>query len=193
MLCDALADSIRERLFGHEFAPCVPLDKAALAARYGTGRLALAAALARLARDRLLMVREDGEYCVAEYCRADIEDVLEALERIRFFMLRRSLSATIAQELEKDAVTGSPYWGLSGFVVTRAFALPARSLYGQLRLGVGPGLAAIEAQCANECHDALRRVVASGEVGQIEACCAETAQMFRQRVLALFDEACRRA
>ena len=96
MLCDALADSIRERLFGGEFALRVPLDEAALAAHYGAGRLPVKAALEQLARDRLLTARAECGYCVAESCRADIEDILTLLEHIRCFMLRRPVSPSSA-------------------------------------------------------------------------------------------------
>lgn len=189
MLCDALADSICERLFGHEFAPRAPLDEAALAARYGTPRLALVAALEQLARDRLLTARTEGGYCAAGYCLADIEDILALLERIRLFMARRQALQTGSAD---EIVAASPYWGVAGLAVERSFTVAARSLYEQLRMGIGPELAALEAQCAKACGDDLARAVASGEIGPVEDVCAESARMFRQRILAAFDGVCAR-
>jgi hypothetical protein len=187
MLCDALADSIRERLFGGEFAPRVPLDEAALAAHYGTGRLPLKAALEQLVRDCLLTARAQGGYCVAEYCRADIEDILTLLEHIRCSVSRRQVSPPGGLPGAAGfVVAASPYWGDSGLVVELPFAVAARSLYEQLRLGVGPALAAIEAQCAQTRGPVPAR---AGESGQIEDFRAESARMFRQQVLAAFDAA----
>ncbi|MDR2678512.1 MAG: GntR family transcriptional regulator [Zoogloeaceae bacterium] len=190
MLCDALADSIRERLFEHVFTPRVPLDESALTAHYRTGRQALTAALEQLVHERLLTVREDGGYCVAEYCRADIEDILAALEQLRCSMLRRQTNGVSSASGAEAVVAASPYWGSAGFVVAHPFTTAARSLYAQLRVGIGPELAAIEAQCADEGHAALKRATASGKPEHIESCCAETAQVFRQRVLTAFDGLC---
>ncbi|MDR1647141.1 MAG: GntR family transcriptional regulator [Zoogloeaceae bacterium] len=191
-LCDALADSIRERLFGHVFAPRVPLDETALAAHYRTGRLTLTAALNQLVRDRLLTVRKDGGYCVAEYSRADIEDLLTLLEQLRVSALRRLAAQAGDASGAGETVAASPYWGTGGFVVAQPFAAAARNFYAQLRVGIGPELAAVEAQCADEYREALKRATASGVSEPIESCCAETAQVFRQRVLATFDTLCAR-
>ncbi|MDR0717979.1 MAG: GntR family transcriptional regulator [Azoarcus sp.] len=190
MLCDALADSIRERLFRHEFAPRFPLDKAALAAHYRTERQTLTAALERLARERLLTAQADGGYCAAEYERADIEDILALLECIRFFMLRRHASrADAASGAAGEAVSASPYWGPAGLLARRPFAVAARNLYEQLRLGIGPEFAAIEARCAQACADDLARAAAHGEYERIGDFCAKSAGQFRQLILAAFDDA----
>ncbi|MDR2261051.1 MAG: GntR family transcriptional regulator [Azoarcus sp.] len=190
LLCDALADSIRERLFRHEFAPRLPLDKAALTAHYGTERQTLTAALARLAREHLLTAQADGGYCVAGYERADIEDILALLECIRFSMLRRHASWTdAAPGVAGETVSASPYWGPAGLLARGPFAVAARNLYEHLRSGIGAEFAAIEARCAQACADDLARAAAHGEHERIGGLCAKSAGQFRQLILAAFDDA----
>jgi DNA-binding GntR family transcriptional regulator len=186
MLCDALADSIRARLFEHEFAPGDILDENRLAASYGAGRLALTKALQQLARERLLVTREQA-YCVARYCRGDIEAILAALEQLRLLMAPHGL---LQKGDAQGLIAASPYWGVSGFVVARPFVVAARSLYHQLRASIGPALAKIEAACA-QAHDqnALIAAIANGENEALEHFCKETAHLFRQQVLRVFDAA----
>ncbi|MDR2690084.1 MAG: GntR family transcriptional regulator [Azoarcus sp.] len=184
MLCDALADSIRDRLFGHEFAPRHPLDEAALAAHYRVGRLPLTEALRQLVRERLLTRERDG-YFVHEYCRADIETILDMLEHLRLFMMCRAAPTRLGTIPETRAsISASSYWGVAGFVVALPFAVAAQSLYNQLRVATGPELAAIETRCA--------QAMTVGETVPIASFCNATARTFRQQVLSAFDEACSR-
>ncbi|MDR1889223.1 MAG: GntR family transcriptional regulator [Zoogloeaceae bacterium] len=185
-LCDALADSIRERLFEHEFAPGDVLDAPPLAAYYGIRRSTLTEALRQLARERLLVAREQA-YRVAKYRRSDIEAILTALEQIRLLAIP---PASARNDEPHWRIAASPYWGDSGFVVTRPFVVAARNLYHQLRASIGPALAKIETACLHG-HDrnALAQAVANGERGPIENFYKETAQTFRQQVLNVFDVA----
>jgi hypothetical protein len=186
-LRDALADSIRARLFVHEFVPGVRLDEAALAKHYGVGHLPLGEALRQLNHERLL-IRRRG-YRVVEHCRAEVDDLLDILERIRCFELLRSARMRgVSSHFAPLSISSSPYWGIHGFMVTPPFFWAARSLHAQLHVSLGPALPEIEECCADGAYrDELAASVASGEAGRMETFCRETARAFRQRVLAAHD------
>ncbi|MDR3351548.1 MAG: GntR family transcriptional regulator [Zoogloeaceae bacterium] len=192
MLRDALSDSLRERLFAREFLPGAFLDEGALARQYGVERLPLAEALRLLARERLLLARgaRNRQYCVAEYRRNDLEDILDVLGRIRCRMLLRHTGFDARQaDVERlEVVAPSRYWGIAGFVVAPPFILAARSLYRQLRLAVGPALTEIENLCARACAEAMTKVVVCSDDFGSERFCEESARLFRERILDGFDD-----
>ncbi|MDR2165795.1 MAG: GntR family transcriptional regulator [Zoogloeaceae bacterium] len=188
-LRDALADSVRDRLFAHEFAPGALLDIAALTARYGVGRLSLTGALRQLAREHLLVARADG-YSVSRLDVRDVECILDMLEHIRLsFLLRRDAWAcgVSGARMCVSSSSSCAYWGVSGFAVSPPFVRAVQNLYDQLRLYAGPALSAIETWCAHAFREALAEDIADGESreARIERCCAKTARQFRQAVLLL--------
>jgi DNA-binding GntR family transcriptional regulator len=190
MLSDALADSIRARLFAHEFPAEAPLDEAALTIHYGVGHLALAKALEQLADERLLFMRKEGGYRIARYCRADIENLLDVLEGVRLFTMLRCMGdargdcRAMAVDMPLES---RRYWGFFGFVVALPFAAATKSLYEQLRMGIGPALTQAEAFCAERQRESMAQAIASGESGSVENFCRESARLFRQHVLSAFD------
>ncbi|MDR0701781.1 MAG: GntR family transcriptional regulator [Azoarcus sp.] len=190
-LCGALADSLRERLFAHEFPFRAPLDETALTAHYGVGHLPVTEALQQLFFERLLVKREQGGYGIPEYLRADIENLLETLEGIRRLALRQheetARDARQATAVDMPAPS-RPCWGLSGLTVRRPFAVAAQNLYDQLRLGIGPALVEIEARCAERHGEAMARAIAERKSGEIEKVSQESARTFRQAALRAFGD-----
>jgi hypothetical protein len=139
-LCAALADSLRERLFAHEFPFYTPLDEAALTAHYGVGHLPVTEALRQLVLERLLAAHEQGGCGIPEYERANIENLLEMLEDLRRIALLRHKEEARKQCVAVDMPLPSrPYWGPSGLVVARPFVVTAQNLYDQLRRASGLG------------------------------------------------------
>lgn len=177
MVGDALADSIRARLFAHEFMPGDILNEQALTTHYGVGHLPLVEALQQLVRERLLSRIQTG-YAVITHARGDIERILQLLEYLRRFSL------VPFEDDTRERVALSVYWGLDGFVVARPFFLATRSLYHQLRIGVGPALSRIETVYADRAYcKTLHQLVDSGATERIESFAAETARDFQHRVL----------
>jgi hypothetical protein len=187
MLGDALADSIRARLFAHEFLPGDILDTEALAAHYGVGRQPLFSALDQLVRERLLTAAPEG-FGVAKFRQCDVEGILRVLEQMRQFSLRLpAFPCAETARTPQDAIAESVYWGMAGFCVERCLAVAARSLYAQLHTCLGPALPIIEAACADAAYrEALRQAKASGHDTYIEHFGQDTARAFRLRVLSAF-------
>ena len=190
-LCEALADSIRARLFAHEFPPGAPLDENALSACYGVGHLPVSKALERLALERLLAKRPQGGYDIFPLARVDLENLLDTLAKIRGLALlqRMKNGRNVGLVAVEMPLPSRPYWGPAGLAVARPFALAAQSLYNQLRLCIGPALSEIEADGAQRCGEAMTRAIASGAPETLEAFCRESARDFRQRALEVFDAA----
>ncbi|MDR3158631.1 MAG: GntR family transcriptional regulator [Zoogloeaceae bacterium] len=190
----ALADDIRARLFAHEFLFRAPLDETALAAQYGVGHLPLSQALENLAREQLLAARSQaqGGYEVPDHARAEIENLLDTLEKIRRFALSRhgeKENASLCLAAVEMPSASRPYRGPSGLEVARPFVIAAQSLHDQLRAGVGPALSGIEANCARRHRDAMQEALAGDDPETLDAFCRESARDFRQRVLDFFDDA----
>lgn len=190
-LYGALADSLRARLFAHEFLPGAPLDEAALTAHYGVGHLPVAQALESLARERLLKARRQGGYDLPVLARAEIETLLATLGEIRrlAFFRRMENERNICLAAVDMPVSSRPWWGPSGLLVAPPFAVAAQSLYDQLRLGIGPALAEIEADGARRRGETMTAAIERGIPETLEAFCRESAQDFRRRVLEAFDNA----
>ncbi|THF65448.1 GntR family transcriptional regulator [Pseudothauera nasutitermitis] len=82
-LYEAIADSLRERIFAHELPPGAALDEAALASGYGVSRTPVREAMKVLAHEGLVLIEPRRGCCVAEFSAADVRalfDVLELLE-----------------------------------------------------------------------------------------------------------------
>lgn len=90
MLYEALADSVRERIFAHELAPGEPIDELKLASAYGVSRTPLREALKVLASEGLVELRMRSGCFVARLDRRDLEQLLDLLDLIESFAVREA-------------------------------------------------------------------------------------------------------
>lgn len=133
MLYQALADSLRERIFKHELMPGEPLDECRLASSYGVSRTPLREALKVLASEGLVELRV-GQCCfVARLAPQDLVQIFDILELLEGFAVRQaSLSRTRVEagaDFYQDLIDASGNQYLPDLV---------ERLAGKLRLSFGP-------------------------------------------------------
>lgn len=86
-LYEAIADSLRERIYAHDLAPGTAIDEFALARTYGVSRTPVREALKVLVHEGLLEMRVHNGCNVAELTGNDIRELLELLELLEDYML----------------------------------------------------------------------------------------------------------
>ncbi|CAM5342931.1 hypothetical protein TMEC54S_01676 [Thauera mechernichensis] len=86
-LYEAIAHSLRERIFTHELAPGVALDEAALAQGYGVSRTPVREALKVLAHEGLVQLEPRRGCCVARLDTEDVDDLLAILDLLETHLL----------------------------------------------------------------------------------------------------------
>lgn len=84
-LFEAIADSLRERIFNHEFPPGCTLDECLLAKNLGVSRTPVREALKVLARDGLVTHRNLSGCSVAEFSLVELVELLKTLEHLERF------------------------------------------------------------------------------------------------------------
>lgn len=86
-LFEAIADSLRERIFNHELPPGYPLDECLLAKDLGVSRTPVREALKVLARDGLVTHRNLSGCAVAAFSPTELAELLQILEHLERFEL----------------------------------------------------------------------------------------------------------
>lgn len=92
-LYEAIADSIRERIFTHELAPGAALDEAALAQGYGVSRTPVREALKVLAHEGLVQLEPRRGCCVARLDAHDVDDLLTVLDLLEIHLIEERAGA----------------------------------------------------------------------------------------------------
>lgn len=89
-LYEAIADSVRERIFAHDLEPGSNIDEVALAQGYGVSRTPVREALKVLAHEGLVEMRVHNGCTVAELSPQDVIELLEMLELLEQHMLEHT-------------------------------------------------------------------------------------------------------
>jgi len=190
-LKNAIADSVCARIFEHEFKPGKRLDVSELANYYGVSQTSITEALRQLVRSMVLLIQGDNDYRVAEYDRADIEGILNALEVLNFQLSRQSTpDAAGKKENGKDqrknntddASRKMDYSSGCG-----PFIVAAENLHDHLHICLGPALTSIERDCRNRFAESLKKANQAGNLKLVKDICSERAGAFRQAVLEAYD------
>lgn len=100
-LFEAIADSLRERIFNHELPPGCPLDECLLAKDLGVSRTPVREALKVLARDGLVTHRNLSGCAVAEFSPTELAELLKTLEHLESFELEREGNPFTADAIER--------------------------------------------------------------------------------------------
>lgn len=89
-LYEGVAESLRARIFAHEFAPGSALDEAELARSYGVSRTPVREALKVLGREGLVAIEPRRGCCVAELSAADVSALLDVIEMLGLHAVREA-------------------------------------------------------------------------------------------------------
>ncbi len=95
-LYEGVAESVRARIFSHEFAPGCPLDEAELARSYGVSRTPVREALKVLGREGLVELEPRRGCCVAELSAHDVDSLLGLIEMLGQHAVREAARNGIA-------------------------------------------------------------------------------------------------
>lgn len=160
MLHEALADSLRERIFSHELAPGALLDEFKLASGYGVGRIPLREALKLLAGEGLVESRARQGCFVTRLNWSGVLQVLDLLDLLEGFAADEAARAT-------SCLSIAPREKLHVSLVKVAgnACLPdlAGRLIARLRLAFGPVFDGLEMQVSHDFHEALKCAIAAGD------------------------------
>lgn len=159
MLCEALANSVRERIFSHELKPGMPIDELLLASRYGVTRASLREALNALVGEELVEFR--GHYVVARLTQYDLGEIFEMLEMLENFAIRRAAIATVRIP-EGEGF----YRNLLNASQNRYLLDLVDRLFVKLRLALGQFLDAPEMQPSPAFQSALNGMIAEGAANE---------------------------
>lgn len=86
-LYEAIADSLRARIFAHELKPGAGLDEAALAHGYGVSRTPVREALKVLAHEGLVVIEPRRGCCVARLDAEDVDNLLAVLDLLESHLI----------------------------------------------------------------------------------------------------------
>lgn len=89
-LYESVAESLRTRIFAHEFVPGCPLDENELARSYGVSRTPVREALKVLGREGLVDIEPRRGCCVAELSAADVAGLLSVIAMLGLHAVREA-------------------------------------------------------------------------------------------------------
>ncbi|NTV10309.1 MAG: GntR family transcriptional regulator [Zoogloea sp.] len=184
-LYEGIADSLRERIFEHEFAPGTPMDEIALAAAYGVSRTPVREALKVLAHEGLLAMKVRQGCCVTELSRRDIEDLLDVLQRVEACTVRlaarragpvglASLAGATGEDFYRRLIEGCGNPHLENVV---------EGLVRRLRLGLGPAFMLINNRLFADHAQVIARAVSMADAERVASLAGELG--LRRRVMLL--------
>jgi DNA-binding GntR family transcriptional regulator len=100
-LFEAIAESLRERIFNHELPPGSTLDECLLAKDMGVSRTPVREALKVLIRDGLVTHRNLSGCRVAEFSPTELAELLKTLEHLESFELERGGNPFAADAIQR--------------------------------------------------------------------------------------------
>lgn len=100
-LFEAIADSLRERIFSHDLAPGCTLDESVLARELGVSRTPVREALKVLARDGLVIHRNLSGCSVAEFSPKELDALLTIMEHLERFALERDSNPFATETIQR--------------------------------------------------------------------------------------------
>ncbi|SMB31501.1 putative Transcriptional regulator [Sterolibacterium denitrificans] len=164
MLYEALADSLRKRIFSHELAPGAPLDEFKLASGYGVSRAPLREALKVLAGEGLVESRARQGCFVTRLSWSNVLQLLDLLDLLEDFAADEAARAKSCLSIDTREKLHASLVKVAGNA-----CLPdlADRLIARLRLAFGPVFDSPEMQASHDFHEALKSAIAAGD-------CAET-------------------
>ncbi|MFC5769638.1 GntR family transcriptional regulator [Thauera sinica] len=162
-LFQAIADSVRERIFTHELPPGSLLDEVALATGYGVSRTPVREALKVLAHEGLVAMEPRRGCCVAEFSATDVAALFDALDLLEAYAVREAASrglaagAGLANHASLLEAAGNRY---AAEAITR--------LREKLQLALGPAYCRGEAEFFARAAPALSAALARHDAAQAE-------------------------
>ncbi len=185
MLCEALADSVRERILSHEpgLRPGSLIDECRLASCYGVARSHVRDALKILASEDLVEFRARQGYIVASLTRRDLVQIFDILESLENLAVRRAALAFMQIPEGQNF-----YCDLLGAAGDRHLLDLVSRLFIKLRLALGQSFDAPEILPSSTFQSSLRDLIAKGVVDKALRLMAHYEIERRDKGLALFAE-----
>lgn len=161
-LYEAIADSLRERIFTHEVPPGAALDEAALAHGYGVSRTPVREALKVLAHEGLVSIEPRRGCRVAEFSPADVAALFDVLDLLETHAVHEAARRdATAVELASQAC-------LFDAADNRYAAEAITRLREKLQLALGPAYSRGETEAFARSAPALSAALARHDAAQAE-------------------------
>lgn len=177
LLYEGIAESLRDRLFAHALPPGASVDEVALSRHYGVSRTPVREALKVLVNEGLLTLRNYSGCRVTRLAGDELGQLLDALALLDRHALRRLAEAPgerRRQVLAEWLAAPPGRWLHLGELARAALEAPAcaaigRQLLGQLRLALGPQLAACDNGLSGERRSSLADALLGGDATAVDA------------------------